>query len=456
MIERAGGDLTRAGATFIAGALAASILPASDERDRYWPTWRGPHQSGVSPHGDPPVSWSETENVRWKVELPGRGLASPIVWGDRIFLVSAVAVDEVAYGRSRQSAADKQARREWPPAVEPVAQRFIVQARSRKDGSLIWERTAVETTPHEPHYIDSSFASASPVTDGEVLLAHFGSNGLFAFDLEGRPLWSVDLGDMRTRNGFGEGSSPAMHGDRVIVNWDHEDDSFLVALDRRTGKELWRTPRPDEVSTWATPLIVESRRGPQVVIPGTGLSRGYSLETGRELWRLGGMTVNVIPSPVHRDGVVYLASGYRGNMLQAVAVDAAAGEVDGDSELLWQYERDTPYVPSLLPYGDQLYFIKHFRNILTSLDARTGEVLFKEQRLEGIDNVYASPAAAAGRIYIVGRGGDAVVLEHGPSYKVLARNSLDDGFDASPAIAGGELYLRGRKHLYCIARASDL
>jgi outer membrane protein assembly factor BamB len=432
-------------------ALAVPSLSGAGERDDYWPTWRGPAQNGVSPKGDPPVSWSETENIRWKVGVEGRSLASPIVWGERIFLVSAVAVDEKAYAESQEAAAAKLERQEWPPAVKPVKQRFVVQARSRADGSVIWERTAVERVPHESHYIDSSFASASPVTDGEVLLAHFGSNGLFAFDLDGELLWTVDLGDMRTRNGFGEGSSPAIHGDVVVVNWDHEDDSFVVALDRRTGRELWRTARPGEVSTWATPLVVESKRGPQVVIPGTGRSRGYSLETGEELWSLGGMTVNVIPSPIEREGVVYLASGYRGTMLQAVAVDAAEGEVDSEAELLWQYERDTPYVPSLLAYGDQLYFVKHFRNILTSLEASSGEVVFKEQRMSEIDNVYASPVAAAGRIYVVGRGGDALVLEHGREYKVLAHNVLDDGFDASPAIVGNEMYLRGREHLYCIA-----
>lgn len=430
----------------------AVLAAAAEERDRYWPTWRGPDQNGVSPHGDPPVSWSESENIRWKVKLEGRSLASPIVWGDRIFLLSAVAIDEAAYDESQRAAADKMARRQWPPAVEPVRQRFVVQARSRKDGSLIWERAPVEKTPHEAHYIDSSFASASPVTDGEVLLAHFGSTGLFAFDLDGKPLWDIDLGDMRTRNAFGEGASPTIRDDVVVVNWDHEDDSFVVALDKRTGRELWRTARPGEVTSWATPLIVDSTRGPQVIVPGTGRSRGYSLETGEELWSLGGMTVNLIPSPIYRDGVVYLASGYRGTMLQAVAIDAAEGEVDSESELLWQYERDTPYVPSVLAYGDQLYFIKHFRNILTSLDARTGEVVFNQQRLDGIDNVYASPVAAAGRIYFLGRGGNAVVLEHGRKYKVLARNSLDDGFDASPAIVDAELYLRGREHLYCIAR----
>jgi outer membrane protein assembly factor BamB len=439
----------------LAGVVAVVLLlctGTAGASESYWPTWRGPAQDGVSPDGDPPVSWSESENVKWKVKVEGRSLATPIVWGDRIFLVSAVPFDEAAYAESQKAAAEKLERREWPPAVQPVKQRFVVQARSRADGSVIWERTAAEKVPHESHYIDSSFASASPVTDGEVLLAHFGSNGLYAYDLEGELLWSVDLGDMRTRNGFGEGSSPALYGDVVVINWDHEDDSFVVALDRKTGRELWRTERPGEVSTWATPLVVESSRGPQVVIPGTGRSRGYSLETGEELWSLGGMTVNVIPSPIYRDGLVYLASGYRGTMLQAVDVESAKGEVGAESGLAWQYERDTPYVPSVLEYGGQLYFVKHFKNILSSLDAASGEVIFKEKRMTEIDNVYASPVAAAGRIYVLGRGGDALVLEHGRDYKVLAHNVLDDGFDASPAIVGDEMYLRGREHLYCLAR----
>ncbi len=203
-------------AVVIVGQFAALAL-AAQEAAGYWPQWRGPLHTGQSPAGDPPISWSENNNVAFKIELPGLGLASPVVWGDRVFVLSAVAVDPAAYAVSQQVAADKQQRKEWPPAVEPVRQRFLVLAYSRHDGSLIWQRTAAERVPHESHYIDASWASASPLTDGRRLFANFGSNGLFAYDLDGQQLWQVDLGDMTTRNGFGEGSSPALFGDTLVL-----------------------------------------------------------------------------------------------------------------------------------------------------------------------------------------------------------------------------------------------
>lgn len=424
----------------------------AEEIEKNWHRWRGPLANGVAPHANPPVTWSEEENIRFKVEIPGRSLATPIIWGDQIFLVTAVAANQGAYEASQQAAAKKLERQEWPPSVEPVKQRFLLEARSRQDGSVIWQRTAAEAVPHESHYIDSSWASASPITDGKRLFAHFGSNGLFAYTTDGEKLWQVDLGDMTTRSGFGEGSSPALDGDTLVVNWDHEGDSFIVALNANTGKEIWRSARPDEVTSWATPLIVEQGGRKQVIVPATGKSRGYDLATGEEIWRLGGMTVNTIPSPVHRQGTVYLASGYAGNMLQAVSLAKAQGELEGTAAVRWSHERHTPYVPSPLLYDDKLYFIKHFRNIFSCLDAETGKVHFTEQRLEGITNVYASPVGAAGRIYIVARDGRAIVLEHGEEYKVLATNTLDERFDSSPAIAGDEIYLRGHHHLYAIAK----
>ncbi|MEM7354591.1 MAG: PQQ-binding-like beta-propeller repeat protein, partial [Acidobacteriota bacterium] len=442
-----------------AGADAGEPLHSADPQ-HHWPQWRGPQANGVAPHGDPPITWSESENVRFKVEIPGNALASPVVWGDQIFILTTVAADDAAYQAARDAAAEKLAKREWPPEVTPVAQRFVVMALSRHDGSVLWQRTAIEKVPHESHYIDSSWASASPLTDGQRLFAHFGSNGLFAYDLEGELLWQVDLGDMATRRRFGEGSSPALQGDTLVVNWDHEGDSFLVALEAATAKERWRVERPDEVTTWATPLIVEHGGRWQAVVPGTGRSRGYDLTTGEEIWSADGMTVNTIPSPVHRDGLVYLASGYRGNALQAVSLADARGDITDTAAIRWSHDRHTPYVPSLLLYDDKVYFLKHNRNIFSCLDAATGEVLFTEQRLPGISNVYASPVGAAGRVYVVGRDGKAVVLEHGGAgepceFKVLAENSLDDGFDASPAIVGDEMYLRGRRFLYALAREGD-
>jgi outer membrane protein assembly factor BamB len=491
------------GATLSIAALLLGTVSAAAADDAWWPQWRGPLGNGTAPHADPPVSWSETENVRFKVEVPGRGLASPVVWGDRIFLLTTVAADPPAQEGPRPPAAGGAAvaqpaagepaagqpgvaqpeapqppagqptpgqpaggepaagqpatgqpeRRQRPPSVEPAEQRFVVLALDRNDGRVLWERTAARQVPHEGHHADASWASASPVTDGRRVFAHFGSNGLFAYTTDGDRLWQVDLGDMQTRNGFGEGSSPALWGDTLVVNWDHEGDSFLVALDAATGKERWRAARPGEPTSWSTPRIVTDLGRPQVVVAATGRSRGYDLETGEEIWSATGMTANTIPSPVYRDGVVYLTSGFRGNALQAIDLRRARGPVNDTEAMLWTHDLHTPYVPSaVLTDAGRLYFLKHVQNILSCLDAATGKVLYTEQRLEGIDGAWASPVAAAGRVYVAGRNGTTVVLEDGPEFKVLARNGLDDGFDASPAIAGDTIYLRGRRHLYALQR----
>jgi outer membrane protein assembly factor BamB len=432
--------------------LLLSVPTLGADVDSYWPNWRGPLLNGVSPHGDPPVEFGEDRNVRFKVEVPGRGLSSPVVWGDRVFVMSAESVDPEAYEQAQRDAAAKRENNQWPPDVSPVKQRFLVMAYARKDGKLLWKREATTHVPHEAHYVDSGWSAASPVTDGKRVIVHFGSNGTFAYDMDGKPLWQIDLGDQKTRNAFGEGSSPALHGDTLVINWDHEGDSFIVALNVKDGKERWRVERPDEVTSWATPLIVEHGGRAQVVVPATGRSRGYDLKTGREIWSLSGMTVNTIPTPVHRDGVVYLASGYRGTILQAVSLAQAQGQLEESEAVVWTHERDTPYVPSLLLYDDTVYFLKHFKNILSVLDATTGEPRRDLMRLESLGNVWASPVGAAGRIYLFDRDGKALVLKHGPELEVLAESELDGVIDATPAIAGDEMYVRTRTHLYCLAR----
>ena len=289
------------------------------------------------------------------------------------------------------------------------------------------------------------------MTDGEHVWAYFGSRGLYCLDLDGNLIWERDLGDMRTRRAFGEGSSPALHGDTLVVNWDHEGDSFIVALDKLTGEEIWRRDR-DEVTSWSTPLVVEHENRLQVVVSATGRVRGYDLESGADVWQAGGMTVNVIPTPVHVDGVVLVTSGFRGTALLAIRLDGATGDVTGSESILWSLDRDTPYTPSPLLYGRRLYLLKTNDGILSGFDALTGEKSFGPTRLEGVSNVYASPVGAAGRVYVVGRDGGAVVLADGPELEVLAVNELDDGFDATPALVDGEMYLRGRRHLYRISR----
>ena len=439
----------------------AGAQPADAER--YWGQWRGPEANGVARQADPPLTWSETDNVAWKVEVPGRGTASPIVWGDKVFLLTAVPV-----GDPVPLAAPEVSRRQPPPegrrrgagrggrrgrrgAQEVRAHRFTVLAFDRETGDVAWERVAREALPHEGYQQpNGSYASGSAVTDGERLYAFFGSWGLYAYDLEGELLWEVDLGDRFMRNAFGEGTTPALHGDTLVVTWDHiGGQSFVAALDARTGEERWRSNR-DEIDTWATPLVVEHGGRAQVITPAMNQVYAYDLETGETVWHSRGTTMNAIPSPVHAGGMVYVTSGYRGNNLQAIRLADARGDIADTGAIVWQLDRDTPYVPSPLLYDDALYLLKSNDGILSAFDPLTGEPHYALQRLQGVPNVFASPVGAAGRVYITGRDGATQVIRKGPRYEVLAVNRLDDGFDASPALVDDELYLRGYRHLYKI------
>jgi len=430
----------------------AGAASAGDQADTYWPQWRGPLQTGAAPDAQPPLEWSETKNVAWKVEIPGKGSATPVVWGDRIFVLTAIPTE--ARGAAPpapepEPPSEASGRRRGPRGVTPeFVQQFAILAISRKDGKVVWQRALHEELPHEGTHQTGTWASSSAITDGKRVYAFFGSRGLYALDMNGELLWEKDLGEMTIKLAFGEGSSPALHDDRLVVNWDHEGDSFIVALDAKTGDELWRTSR-DEATSWATPLVVEWDGKAQVVSSATNRVRSYDLASGELLWETSGMTANVIPSPVYSDGLVYLTSGYRGNALLAVRLAEARGDITGTPAIVWSYDRDTPYVPSPLLYGDQLYLLKSNDGILSAFDAKTGERQYGT-RLEGVPNVYASPLGAAGRVYVAGREGAVAVIKGGPEFELLTVNRLDDGFDASPVAVDGELYLRG-KHLYRIS-----
>ncbi len=417
-----------------------SPSPSPTEWARSWPQWRGPLATGAAPHADPPVEWSETANVRWKVAVPGRGHSTPIVWGDRIFLTTAIATGEASRAEARAGEHDN--------AGTVRRQRFAVLALDRRDGSIAWQRTVGEALPREGGHLTASFASASPVTDGERVYASFGSHGLYALDLDdGAVLWQTDLGDMATLHGHGEGSSPALHGDTLVVNWDHEGPSFLVALDKRTGKPRWRAAR-DEPSSWATPIVVEHAGRPQVIVSGTRRLRGYDLATGEVIWECGGLSANIVASPVAGEGMVFAGSSYEKQAMLALRLAGARGDVTGTGAVAWTRDRGTPYVPSPLLYRGSLFYLRHYQGILTRVDARSGADRPGALRLPGLGNVYASPVAAAGRIYITDREGTTLVLRDGDEPEVLALNRLSDTFSASAAVAGGEIFLRGERYLY--------
>ncbi len=428
----------------------ASFSFASEDFDeaklRQWHQWRGPLANGTALHGDPPLRWSETENVRWKSEIPGLGNSTPIVWEDRVFILSAVeteqAVDPDEYAAILEANAGQLTE---PPAT---VLGYVVLAYDRQTGELRWQKTARESLPHEGRHKTNTFASASPVTDGTRLYVSFGSPGIYAYDFAGNLHWECDLGTMRTRKGWGEGASPALGRQGLFVNWDQEEQSFLVALDKRTGQEIWRVDR-DEPTSWSTPLVVEHEGREQVVVSATNRVIGYDAETGKVLWECEGLTTNVIPSPVRHGGNVICMSWYGESSVLAIPL-SAQGRVQDRAQLAWTFDVLAPYCPSPLLYDELLYFTRANSNVLTCLDADTGETVIPVRRLPLEGDLYASPVGAAGRVYVTSRNGETAVLQHGPMWEEPVVNSLDDGFDASPAIVGSQLFLRGHRYLYCL------
>ena len=421
--------------------LSAAVAHAASDTpsERFWPQWRGPYATGVSKTADPPVEWSETKNIRWKVEIPGRGSGTPVIWDNKVFVLSAVpSVENGASSHEPRGAGAK------------VPHRFVVIALDRKTGKPIWERTAYEHTPHEgSHPQWGTWSSSSAMTDGEHVYAFFDSFGLYAYDMDGKPLWSKDLGDKKMRQEFGEGQTPVLYKNRIVVQWDHQGQSFITALDKLTGNELWRKDR-QEIDSWGTPLVVEQGGRAQVITSAMNKVRSYDLETGDLVWEGPGLTMNPIPSAVYEDGIAVLMSGFRGNQLRAVRLADAKGDITTSGAQVWTLEKDTPYVPSPLLYDGILYFLKTNSGLLSAYDAKTGKPHYQLQRLDGVPNVFASPVGAKGRVYLPGQEGTTLVIKHGPSFEVLAKNSLDDGFNASPALVDNELYLRGFKYLYSI------
>ena len=426
-------------------SLFANTAISATNGSGHWPQWRGPRANGVAPNANPPIEWSEKKNVRWKIELPGQGHSSPIIFGDRVYVMAAAPV-----GEARKPVHDS------APGVHdsvPVTHtnQYMVLALGRSDGRVLWKKVVREEWPHEGGHNTGSPASNSPTTDGELLFAFFGSRGLYCFDTNGAVQWQKDLGQMQTLHSHGEGSSPVLHGDTLIVNWDHEGSSFLYAFNKRTGQQLWKVAR-DEKTSWATPLIVESEGKPQVVVSATKRVRGYDLATGALLWECAGLTDNVVSSPVFTRGMVIAGNSYYSQAMLGIRLAGAKDDISNTTNVAWRLNRLTPYVSSPLLYDDTMYHLRHNQNILVRLDPMTGQFRGEPLRLEGIrDFIFASPVGAAGRIYITARDGTTVVLRHDQENTTLAVNHLDDSFSASAALVDRELYLRGEKFLYCLA-----
>jgi len=421
-------------------------LSVAEETFSNWPHWRGPIGTGESPDAQPPIEWSEEKNIAWKLPLPGIGHSSPVVWGDIIFLTASHPVGEpfpprpdLAPGAHNNKLVDSK----W---------RFVVLAVNRKDGSILWEKTVREAIPTEGGHETGTHASASPVTDGERVYAFFGSRGLYCLDAEtGESLWDVDFGDMKTKHGHGEGSSPVLKGDGIYVVWDHEGLSFLAALDKNTGKKLWRQPR-NERTSWSSPIAIEVDGQPQIIAAATERIRAYHPKTGDVIWECGGLSDNVVATPVFskKHDILLATSSYNFQSMLAMNVKGAAGDITDSDRILWTQKKRTPYIPSPLLFQDHVYFLGHYQGVLSRVHIQSGEAPSGPFRIDGLYDIYASPVAANDHIYLVDRSGIVVVLSGGTTPEPVAVNQLDDRFSATPALVGKDLILRGEKFLYGI------
>lgn len=422
--------------------LASGVVTVA--ADVGWPQWRGPEGTGVAPNATPPTQWSVDKNIRWKSALPGRGHSSPIVWSDRIFLSTAIPIGN----KLPPKMSGRPGEHDNLPVDSKYA--FVIMAIDRKNGSILWKRTVREAVPVEAGHYTASLTSASMVTDGARVFANFGSQGVYCFDLDGQLLWQRDFGQMHTKHGHGEGSSPTISDGSLIINWDHEEKSFLTALDTASGKDLWRRDRLEDTS-WSSPIVIDHEGQKQIIVCGTNRIRGYSLTKGDVLWECAGLSSNVVATPVYSKGILYAGSSYEKRALLAIDLRAASGDISGTKHLLWTRTRATPYVPSMLLYDNQLYFLNHYQNIVTRVDGLTGKDSPGPLRLGSLGNIYASPVAANGHVYITDLEGTTEVLSNGPIPRTVAINRLEENVFGSLAVVGEEIFIRGEKHLYCIA-----
>jgi outer membrane protein assembly factor BamB len=427
-----------------AGVLAMDLAPVQPRGAADWPQWRGTFHTGMA-SGDAPLTWSDATNVRWKVEIAGRGHSSPIISGNRIFATTAIPT-----GKSPAPPPEAEGRGPGGGSGAGIEHQFDVLALDRETGMTLWRRTATTAIPHEGyHRIYGSFASNSPATDGKRLYAFFGSRGLYTYDVDGRLLWQKDFGvQLKMRLQFGEGAAVLLHGDRVIVNFDHEGPGFVASLDAATGREIWKTPREDG-STWTSPFVAEHGGRKLVVLTATTKVRAYDFDTGKQVWEAAGLGVNVIPAPVQQNDLLFVMSGYRSPSLMAIRL-GREGDLTASDSIVWSTTRGLAYAPSPVLHDNRSYVLTDNAQ-LTCFNATTGAALYQQTRLPKPYNFKASPVGASGKLYLATEEGDVVVVKMGDAFDVLATNTLaDQSFISTPAIAGGDIFLRSRTHLFRI------
>lgn len=425
-----------------------------------WPQFRGPQASGVADGQPAPTAWDAAKgtNVKWKTEIPGLAHSGPVVWGDRVFITTAISSDPKAAVRVGLYG-----------DVEPVKQEpkhtWKVYALDKRAGKILWEQTAYEGLPKVKRHTKATHASSTPATDGRHVVALFGAEGLYCYDVNGKLLWKQDLGPMDAGwfydpdYQWGHASSPVIYKNMVIVQADIQKDSFIAAYDLKTGKQLWKTLR-EEIPSWGTPTVYEGKTRAELITNGTKFIRGYDPLTGKELWRLGGNSEVTTPTPIIAHDLVYVTSGYRPiQPIYAIRLGAANGDItlpegkETNASIAWSKQRGGPYMPTPIVYGEYLYTCSN-NGVLAAYDAKTGEKVYQE-RIAGRGGAFtASPVAADGKLYLTSEDGEIFVVKAGAKYELLATNPMGEVCMATPAISDGIVFVRGQRHLYAVAEPS--
>jgi outer membrane protein assembly factor BamB len=427
-------------------ALLGMIVPVVAAEE--WPRFRGPSAGVAADDPALPDTWSATQNVAWKAPIPGIGWSSPVVWGDHVFLTTVVNTTQQEAPKPGFYLGD------WPASSAP--HRWMVYDIDFKTGKVHWEREVSSAPPGNAKHLKNSYASETPVTDGERVYFYFGNSGLYAFDFDGRQVWAKPIGPFKTRNNWGTGASPVLHGDRIYIVNDNDEQSFLAAYDKRTGAEVWKVNRT-EGTNWSTPFVWEHAQRTEIVTSGSDAVRSYDL-AGTLLWELKGMSTISIPTPFASHGMLFISSGYIADPLRpAYAIKPGAsgdislkGDETSNSSIAWALRTGAPYNPTPLVHGDT-YYTLFDRGFFTAHDVRTGKEIYPRQRISSdAAGFTASPWAYNGKIFAVSEEGDTYVMQAGPEFKVLAKNSLGEMTLASPAVAHGSLLIRTGSNLYKI------
>lgn len=441
-------------ATVVITFICSLVIPSSEARTGStkaglnWSQWRGPDSQGISPETGLPTEWSAEKNIKWKTPIPGRGHSSPIVWGDRIFLTTSFESDIIPGAKPPKHLLGGE---EYvhPDSVAGNRHHTLkVLCLDRRTGKILWDRTAYAGRVYDDRHRKASYASATPATDGRYIYVWFGSEGLYCYDFAGKLVWKKSLGQIATQ-GMGNGTSPVLYENLVIIQCDEDngEKSFIAALDKRNGKDVWRTPRRVEVS-WTTPVIARTPARAELVASGNEYVASYDPATGRELWRCKGTQSWTVPTPLVGHGIAVFSAAHP--VKRAVAIRlGGSGDVTSTSQVVWERDKGTGYTPSSILYGDYVYLMTD-RGLLTCIDVKTGEVMYEGARVPKPATFTASPVAFEDNILLTSEDGDTFVVKAGPKHEVLATNSIDEPVFASPAISGGNIFIRSATHLYCI------